>query len=223
MLKISLSRRGRRAAIAAFAAGAMATGIVSATTTSANATPYPVGASGTVSVAFGGPAWSHLNDYGCGMPYVYSSTGVDVFTTGHQTRVNFPITGTEVDGNGGYRIDTSGTVTFINYCYMITFSTLRVTNFGTGGQQEFFDVSAVAHNTGDAENTPRQVFFVMDFGTSVTSYPGPSTVKTEKITLLTSPEGAEELNELQCGIYCYGTIVPYQNVGNARITVTFTY
>jgi hypothetical protein len=222
MLKISISRRGRRAAIAAFAAGAMATGIVSATTTSANATPYPVGASGTVSVAFGGPAWAHLNDYGCGTPYIYSASGVSVFPDGRQIRVNFPITGVVFDSYGGERIDTSGTVTFVNYCYTITFTTLRVTNFGTGGQQEFFDVSATTHNSADGDSG-RQVYFVMDFSTAIYSYPGPATYKVEKINLLTSYEGAEELNELQCGIYCYGTFVPYQNVGNARITVTFTY
>jgi hypothetical protein len=213
MSKFSFSRR---AAVAAVATAALAAGLGAAAVTTASASPVSTGATGTTSIAFGGPGWNAFAASGCGTPYVSGNNGVTVTTTGHQTRVNFPISDVQYDQNyAAFRIENSGSVTFSNYCYDITFSAVRVTNFGNPGQTYSVDVSAVNHSYDD--NVGRAIDFTMDFTNAVTSYPGPSTVKTEKIDLFLANEGAEEFNEL---CYCYA-FNSGQPIGNSRITVKY--
>jgi hypothetical protein len=130
----------------------------------------------------------------------------------------FPITGIETQptNDDALRIDHSGSVTLENACYSITLAGLRITNFGLPNQGTSFDLSAV---TKSADDSGRQVIGTLDLTGANITITGDKT-RISQMALLTSAEGAQELNELAVG--GDGSTGPFfvgEKIGSAKTRV----
>jgi hypothetical protein len=212
----SRRRFGARMAVLATVAG---TGLLVATATPALAAPVPGTASGATTITLGGKAINTLLANGCGGLSVTFTNGANFSVTPKlQLKMIFPISGivTQPTNDDALRIDHNGSVSFENDCYAVTLSALRVTNFGLPNQGAELDVSAV---TKSADDSGRQVVFTLDLSGSQTSTTGSKT-RISQMNLLTTADGAEELNQLAVG--GDGSTGPFsagQKVGNAKTRI----
>ena len=150
---------------------------------------------------------------GCGALVATGVNGVTVTPLTKGIKLVFPISGmvTQPSADDALRIDHSGTLTLENECYSIAIGTLRITNFGLPNQGTSFDVSAV---TKSADDFGRQVLFTLDLSGAQITWSG-TKVRTAQMNLLTSDEGAEELNELAVGDET-GPFTSGQKIGSAK-------
>ncbi len=186
-----LRRMGARlAVVATLASGAL----VTAAAAPALAKPAPGTATGATTVTLGGAAINTLQSNGCGLLVVTAANGVTTSVVPKGVKIIFPVSGivTQPSNDDALRLDHSGSVTLSNDCYAITLANLRVTNFGLPNQGTSFDVSAITRSVDDSG---RQVIGTLDLSGAIIVMINGKTRITQ-MNLLTSPEGAEELNEL---------------------------
>jgi hypothetical protein len=208
-------RLGARMAMLSTVAAA---GLVVAAAAPAMASPAPGTATGASTITLGGKAYSTLQSNGCGTLVATGVNGVTVSVVPKGLKLIFPISGivTQPDNTDALRIDHSGSLTLENDCYAITLSGLRITNFGLPNQGSEFDLSAV---TKSVDDSGRQVIGVLDLSGANMSTVGNKT-RISLMNLLTSDEGAEELNELAVG--GDGSTGPFtsgEKIGSAKTRV----
>jgi hypothetical protein len=215
-------RLGRKTAILGSVAGAM---IAATAFVPAFASPVSGTATGSTALTLGGKAVTLLQGGGCGPLGVTGSNGVTTSTVGKGSiRIVFPITGYEVQPSDAdaFRLDHSGGVTLENSCYSIAISGLRITNFGLANQGSSFDISAL---TKSIDDSGRQVIGTIDLTGSNLTTISSTKYRITNMSVLTSSEGAEELNELTSATSNDGTIGPFSagmKVGTAKTLVHFT-
>ena len=217
-VKGSSHRVGARMAVLSTVVGA---GLIVAVATAspAVASPQPGTATGATTVTLGGKAYNILQSNGCGALVVSSANGVTWSVVPKGLKIIFPVSGvvTQPGNPAATRIDHSGSVTLENTCYAITLANLRITNFGLPDQGSEFDLSAL---TKSADDFGRQVVGVLDLSGANTVTTGNKT-RISQMNLLTSDEGAEELNELTVP-GSDGSVGPFtagQKVGFAKTRV----
>lgn len=209
-------RLGWRMSVLSAVAGAGL--LVAAAAAPAMAAPVPGTASGATTITLGGKAYNTLQSNGCGTLVATGVNGVTVTVVPKGLKLIFPISGvvTQTDNPLAQRIDHTGSLTLENDCYAITLSGLRITNFGLPDQGSAFDINAV---TKSADDSGRQVIGVLDLAGSNTTVTGNKT-RISLMSLLTSAEGAEELNELAVGgDGLTGPFTVGQKIGSAKTRV----